>query len=153
MYAAVVKFDTLSDSVRTAAEDHDLVLIVTCFALILDMIRRIVISIVFGSAYVNTFPGLLNAKFDSLIADVLFRNRKNLAQVFIREAMFLSGNKLLIGWKRTFGFCDGFFFLNKFFHLFNKVVFYFCNIKDFVYGSALSKCLIHNEMAVTRRSS
>ena len=61
----------------------------------------------------NTLPGFFNTKLNSLIADVIFRNSKNLAQVFIREAIFLSGNKLLIGWERTFGFCDGFFFLNK----------------------------------------
>ena len=79
MYAAVVKFDTLSDSVRTAAEDHDLVLIVTCFALILDMIRRIVISTAFGSAYVNTFPCLFDAVADTCIADFFFGHFQDLA--------------------------------------------------------------------------
>ena len=83
MYTAVVKFDTLSDTVWTAAKDHDLRFICIYRILIFSVVSRVVVSAVFGTTYVYAFPCFCHAELDSLISDVLLRNLKDLAEVSV----------------------------------------------------------------------
>ena len=54
MYAAVIEFDTLTNSVRTAAEDHYLLFAVVYRAFVLDMIAGVIVC--FKSASAGTCP-------------------------------------------------------------------------------------------------
>ena len=73
MNAAVVEFDTLADTVRAAAENHNL-LIVAAWALVFNMVAGVVISRIFRSAYVNAFPAFHDIGRCSGISDIFFGN-------------------------------------------------------------------------------
>ena len=44
---------------------------------------------------------------------------------------------------------DFFLFFHQFLHLFDEICLYFGQFKDFVYGSTLTKCFIHQEVTLT----
>ena len=83
MYTAIVKFDTLTDTVWTAAEDHDLILVIADRTFVFAVIGGVIVSIIFRSAYMNTFPRFLHTLCDSRITDVFFRNFQDLSQIFV----------------------------------------------------------------------
>ena len=74
VYAAVVEFDTLSDTVRTAAQNHDLRLVGIHRILVCCVIGGVVVSTVLGTAYMNTFPGFFYTERDTMFSDLSFRN-------------------------------------------------------------------------------
>ena len=83
MYAAVVKLDTLTDSVRAAAENHNLWLIFIYRIAVRCIVCGVVVSTVLCSAYVYAFPCLSNSELDSFISDIFLRNLKDLAEVSV----------------------------------------------------------------------
>ena len=76
---AVVKFDTLTDTVRTAAQNHDLFLIITGFCMIRRIVSGVVISAVFGTAYMHAFPCFFHAIGNSGFTHSVFRYFQQLA--------------------------------------------------------------------------
>ena len=89
MYTTIIKLNTLTDTVRSTAKDHNLTVIRYRIG-ILCIICRVVICTVLRTAYMYTFPRLYDTKRFSLIADISFRNFQDLAEVFVRESVFLS---------------------------------------------------------------
>ena len=92
MDAAVVKFDALPDAVRAAAQDHDFWLIRGNRVFVRCIVGGIVVGAVLGSADMYAFPGFLNPQGDTVIADLLFRDLKNLAYIFIRKTVLFCRN-------------------------------------------------------------
>lgn len=92
MYATVVKLDTLTDSVRTSAEDHNLWLVLIYRIAVRCIVCGVVVSTVLCSTYVYAFPCLSNSELDSLISDVLLRNLKN-GRPLRENAFFLNPEK------------------------------------------------------------
>ena len=74
MYAAIVKLNTLSDSVRAAAQNHNLRFIIMHRVLIRRIIGGVEIGTVFGAADMNPFPGFLHAKCKPSASDIILRN-------------------------------------------------------------------------------
>ena len=73
MYAAVVKLNTLTDTVRTAAKNHDL-LVVAARTLILDMVAGEVVCGIRCATYVYALPAFYDTLFGSCIADLFLSN-------------------------------------------------------------------------------
>ena len=78
MNTAVVKLDALTDSIRTATQDHDL-LPVGYRILILRIIGGIIVSAVLCSADMNAFPCFFHTKSNPFFPDILLRNLQQLA--------------------------------------------------------------------------
>ena len=151
MYTAIVKFDTLTDTVRTAAEDHDLILVIADRTFVFAVIGGVIVSIIFRSAYMNTFPRFFHALCDSRIADVFFRNSQDLSQIFVRETVQFC---LFQGFRSrhlTFVCQKCFLFFHQFFHLFDEVVFDLCQRKQFVHRCTFSQCFIHDKLSLAVR--
>ena len=72
MNTAVIKFNTLTDSVRTAAEYHYLWLVAYRALIFVKVIGRVVVCGVFCTAYMNAFPSLLNSEADTCISYLFF---------------------------------------------------------------------------------
>ena len=89
MYTAVVKLDTLTDSVWSAAKDHNLRFILGYRIPVPCIVSRVIISTILCTADMNAFPGLFNPQADSVIADLILRDLQQLAQILIRETVFL----------------------------------------------------------------
>ena len=68
MNAAVVEFDTLTYSVRAAAEDHYLRSVAYRALVFIEVICRIVVCSVFCTAYVNALPCFLYAEADACVS-------------------------------------------------------------------------------------
>ena len=102
MHAAVVKLNSLSDSVGAAAEDHNLWFFSADGVFILRVVCGIVVGAVFGAAYVHAFPGLFYADLNPAVPDISFRDLQDLAQILIREAVLLGCGQLFIGGKFSF---------------------------------------------------
>ena len=96
MNTAVVKFDTLTDTVGTAAKDHDLRFVLGYRILILCVVGGIIVSAVFCTAYMNAFPGFRKTKAQSFAANLILGHFKDLAQIFIRETILLCGDELFV---------------------------------------------------------
>ena len=151
MNTAVVKLDTLTDSVRTSAEDHDLRLVAGYRILVRCIVSRVIISAVRCSTHVNAFPCFLYAEGNSAVPDIIFRNFQNLAQVFIRESIFLGSCQHSVGRKASLAGSKRFLFLHQLFHLLDEIMFYFGKLKDLVHSGALSQSFIHNKISLAGR--
>ena len=79
MYAAIIEFDTLTDSVRTAAEDHYLLFAVVYRAFVLDMIAGVIVCGILSRTYMNTFPAFHNAKLCSACPNCFLGYTQDLA--------------------------------------------------------------------------
>src|SRR5699024_617084 len=79
MHAAVVKLDTLSDAVRTAAQNHDLRLIGAHRIFIRGVVGGVVVSAVRRSAHMYALPGFGDAESESAGTDCGFGNLQKLA--------------------------------------------------------------------------
>ena len=58
MNTAVVELDTLTDTVRAAAKNHNLLTVGIYRALVRSIVGGVVVSLVFGTAYMYAFPAL-----------------------------------------------------------------------------------------------
>ena len=72
MYAAVVELDSLSDPVRAAAQDHDLLVLGRRRLILSDVVGRIVISSILCAGYMNAFPCFLDAELITCLTDEIF---------------------------------------------------------------------------------
>ena len=152
MYTAIIKLNSLSDAVRSAAEDHDLRLVIIYRILIFGIVGGVVICAVLGTAYMNALPCLFHAETDSLVPDVFFRNFQNLAQIFIGKSIFLCRDQRFIRRKLAFILHQSLFLFHEFLHLLYKIMFYFRNFMNFFYCCTFPECLIHHKMPFTGRS-
>ena len=151
MYTAIVKLDTLTNSVWTATEDHNLRFCLRHRILVLGIVSGIIIRAVFCSTDMDTFPCFFNPKADSVITDFFLRNLQQLAQIFIRETIFLCLDQKCICRQMTFGLKDFFLFLNQFTHLLNKVCLHLGQIENLFCCCTLADSFVHNKMTVTCR--
>ena len=147
MYATVVKFDTLTDSVRATAKNHDLLLI-RYGRMIRCVVCGIVVSLVLCTTYVYRLPSLADTIGKSCFSDVGFLYFQNLCQIFIRETILLCLTKNIFCWNLTLLLQKCVFFLNQLLHLLNEVVFDLCHIEQFIYGRTFAKCFVHNELTL-----
>ena len=151
MNTAVVKFDTLTDTVGTAAKDHDLRFVLGYRILIFCVVGGVIVSTVFCTAYMNAFPGFRKTKAQTFAADRILRHFKDLAQIFVREAILFSCDELFICRQRAFALQKSFFLFNQLFHLFDEPCFYLSQFVDLLHGGTLAQGLIHNEMTLAGR--
>ena len=79
MNAAVVELNALADAVGAAAPAHDLGLACIYRVFVRGIVGGVVVSAVFGAAYVDSLPGLLHANGDTAVSDVLLWDLQNLA--------------------------------------------------------------------------
>ena len=148
MNAAVIEFDTLSDSVRTAAENHDLRLVSINGTLVLvKMICGVIVSSVFGSAYVNALPCFLDAEADTSVSYFFFCNFKERAEVTVAETVELSLFKNVLFRNRAFHCNKLLFLLNKLRHLLQEPALDLGKLEYFVNSCALSESLINDELS------
>ena len=149
MYAAVVKFNTLPDSVGAAAQNHNLGLFCADGVFVLCIIGGVVIRLILCAADMNGLPSLLQTQRDALVSDFCFIDFQKLAQIFIGEAILLCGNQYIIRRQLSFICQKGFLLLNQLLHLIDEPCLYLCQLMDFFHGCALAQCFIHDEMAFT----
>ena len=152
MDTAIVELNTLADTVGAAAQNHDLLLVVSCGALILNMIAGVVVSGILGTADVYAFPAFHNAVGGALAADILFRNIQNLAQVLIGETVQLGLTEHFYFGQLAGVGLEGLFLFHQFLHLLNEVVLHLGALEDFVHSSTLAQCFIHDEVTLTAGS-
>ena len=79
MYAAVVEFDTLTDSVRAAAQNHYLRLALIRRGLIGSIVGAVIICTLLRSGYMYAFPGFGHADGLSGVSDIVFGYTEDLA--------------------------------------------------------------------------
>ena len=152
MYTAIVELDTLTDTVRTAAQDHYLGLVGGNGVLVLPIVGGIIICAVLGAAYVNTLPVFFYAKRNTLLANLILGNLQQLAQILIREAILFRGDQHLIGNHGTLVCKDRLLFFHQLSHLIDEVSLHLGCGKNLLCGSSLAECLIHQEMSLAGRS-
>ena len=153
MNTAVVKFNTLANAVRTAAQNHDLT-IVRRRGIIRRIVGWIVVSAVLRTAYVNAFPSFGNTKAQAVSTNVIFRNIKQLAQVTVREAVLLRRGefvcrKLLTRMFRSKG-KNFLLFINQFLHFLNEVNLDLGKVMQLLYRSTLTQGFVHDELTLWR---
>lgn len=83
MYAAVVKFNALSDTVRAAAKDHDLRLVGFDRVLVRCIVSGVIVGVVLCTADMDAFPGFLCAKLYPAVPDVILRDFQDLAEILV----------------------------------------------------------------------
>ena len=99
----------------------------------------------------NRFPGFFQTQFHAFLSNIIFFDLQDLAQIFVRKAVFLSGDQHIIGRHTAFICQQGFFFLYQLQHLFDEPMLYFCQCVDLIYGCAFAQGFIHDEMTFTGR--
>ena len=151
MYTAIIEFNSLSDSVWTATENHNFLLLSADWILVFSIICWVVVCAVFCSAYMNTFPFFFHSDCKTSSSYFVFIDFQNLAEVFIWESVFLCLSKCFVWWKCSFVLQKCFFLFHKFFHLLNEIFLHFCDLMNFINSSTFSQCLIHNKMSFTCR--
>ena len=86
MDATVIKFDPLTYSVRTAAENHNL-LFRTDNVFIDSVISRVPITRIVNAANLNFIPRLFDANRKSALTNNRFRNIKDFSEIFIGKTI------------------------------------------------------------------
>ena len=98
------------------------------------------------------FPSLSNTKTQTIGANIIFRNVKQLTQIAIRETILLSSCKLVFRQLLTRVFrCisqNSLLFFNQFLHFLNKVNFNLGKLVKLINRCTLAKCFIHNKLAL-----
>ena len=79
MDTAVVKFNTLADAVGASAQNHYFRLVGAYRVFVFSVVGGEVVSAVRRAADMDAFPSLLHTQLNAAAADVVFRNRQNLA--------------------------------------------------------------------------
>ncbi len=153
MNTTIIKFNSLADTVRSAAKNHNFRFSVPNLILIRRIVGRIIVSTVLCSAYMDALPGFFYPKLQTAIAYILLRDFQNLTQVFIRKSILLCRCQKCVIRQRTFISQKFFLFFNKLFHLFDKIMLYFCNFKKLFCCRALSQSFVHKKMTLTGRSN
>ena len=128
MAAAVVEFDSLSDSVRTTAQNHNLFLVVCSHgSVFFCIIGGIVIAGIFNTAYRHPKPGFFYAQFVAAAADILFCNLENFGKILVAESVFFCLDKQAVFRHASWIFEHFFFKVNHFLHFFEEIFFYVSN--------------------------
>ena len=88
VHTAVVELDALSDTVRAAPQDHDL-LPVTDLHLVRGVVRGVVIGRILHAAYRHGLPCLDHVQGDALFPDVALLRTEEPGKVPVRKAVLL----------------------------------------------------------------
>ena len=88
MYTTIIKLNSLSNSIWTASQNHNLFGIFRNFCSIWCIICRIIIIFTFNSRNRQLMPTFDNAKLFSLFSYIFFTKIKNFCKIFIRKAIF-----------------------------------------------------------------
>ena len=72
MDTAVIKFNSLADSIWAAAEDHNFWLVRRDRIFVWRVVGRIVISVVFRAADMDAFPRFADTEGNPFVSDVFF---------------------------------------------------------------------------------
>ncbi len=117
--AAVIEFDTLSDSVRTAAEHHDLAAVCR-IRFIFFLVSGVHVSGIrreFSGTSINSLVYRANAQRMTIVSDIIFFNIKKLSQSSVRESFSLQEVHFVFGDLIQRSFFDSFFDIYQFFNL------------------------------------
>ena len=148
MHAAVVKLNTLTDPVGTAAQDHDLRFFVRNRVFVGCIISGIVICAVLGTAYVNTFPGLFHSQADPFIADLFLRDLQQLSQILVRKSVLLGPDQSCILRKAALERFKSFFLLYQLEHLSQEIGLNMGQVMDLFHRSSLPERFINDKVPV-----
>ncbi len=144
MDARVVELDTLADSVRPPAQDHDF-----GPAGDLDLVGCVVGGVIvdgIGAAYRHRAPGLCFAQCEALIPDLLLLDPEEATQVFVRESFFLGLHEEVTGKGSSFEGEDLLLPLHQLFHLLDKPSLYAGDLVKLVHGSPFPQGFVHDEL-------
>ena len=151
MDTAVVKLNSLSNTVRPAAQNHNLRLICIDCALILHMITGVIVRRILCGAYMHALPCLCDSRRKPRLTDFILRHLQNLAQIFIGKSIQLRLFQHICRRNVPFLFQQGFLFFHQLFHLLNKIMFNFCQRVQFLYRRALAQSFVHNKLSLACR--
>ena len=152
MAAAVVEFDTLTDSVRATTENHDLLGVVRSGRFVLAVVGAVVVELVFHTAHRHGAPAFDHAEFGALLAHVLFADAEDLGDVLVAEAVLLGLDEEFIGRQAARSLEHFFFKFHEFAHLLHEVSLFVGGGEDFFVGSTLTEGFVHLEVAFRRSS-
>ena len=149
MTAAVVELDTLADTVRTAAKNHNLLRIIgySDFAL-LAVVGRIVVSLILDARNGDLMPRLDTAELYALSADILLGNTQKLRKILVGEAVLLSLNEHFVGEKRALISENLLFFGDELAHLVDEMTLNAGARENLLVRRALTQSLVHLEVAL-----
>ena len=154
MHAAVVEFDALADTVRTAAQDHDLVT-GRRVGLALLLVGRVQVRSVGGELGRTGVDTLVDREHFQLVAvttQVLVGDTQQLGQPLVREALALEAqHQRLVDVGQAQGL-DLLFFLDQVFHLHQEPVIDTGQGVDFVAAHARTQGVSHVPDALGTRN-
>ena len=112
MHTAIVELYSLPDSVRAAAENHNLAFIGDYVTAGQFVVARIVVSSVLSAADVNALPRLNDAQCLAPLTYTLLADFQQFSKVLIRKAVLLGLSKDIIRQYSTLEGHDVFFLVN-----------------------------------------
>ena len=153
VYAAVVKLNTLTDSVRSAAKYHDLRLVAYGAGVLDVMVGGVIIRRILGAAYMDTLPRLADSVAKACIADLLLGNAEDLAEVSVGESVQLCLAEYRLSRNCALVLDKSVLLVNQLLHLLEEPVLDLGKVKYLVDGSALAECFIYNELTLAGRET
>ena len=151
MNTAIVELDSLSDTVGTAAQDHDLGLVLIHRVLIRRIISGVEISAVLRAADMHALPGFLHAQRKAALSYGRLRDLQKLTQIFIGKTVLFGCDQHLIWQHLSFMLQNSFLFLHQLFHLLDKISLHLGDLKNLLHRCPLAQRLIHEEMPFAGR--
>ena len=150
MHAAVVKFNSLADTVRASTQNHDLAVFADA-DLVRCVVCRVIISCILDAADRYGIPRLCHACAQPLFTNVFFRNVQNLREVAVSKSVFFGLDQKIV-WQRPALTCKDFFFqFDELLHLFDKPFFDEGFGMKGIHGSALAQRFVHDKLPLTGR--
>ena len=146
--AAVVELNALSDTVRAAAQDHDLLAVGVDRALIRRVVGGIIVSAVLRSAHMDALPGLRHADGLSGIPDLILRYFQKLCQVAVGEAVLFRLCQRFRRRHASLSFQKLFLLFHQLTHLLDEIGLDFRQLIEFFRGGAFADRLVHDELAL-----
>ena len=151
MYATVVEFDTLADTVWTAAENHDL-LVVGNFHLVRDgLVGGVVVAGVLDAADRDLAVGGGHAELDAAFADHAFAHGEELGEVLVGEAVALGVDEHVVREGHEAELLEFALELCELGHLLNEIAGDAGHGEDFVDGAAAAEEFVDHEEALAVR--
>ena len=145
VHATVVELDALADAVRSAAQDHDLVL-GRNFRLVLLIISGIVVAGVLNAGDGDGEPAFLHAVGLPSFPDLVFLEIEDLGEVAVGEAVLLGLDEQVFGRDLSLVFEYLFFQLDQLFHLVKEPTVDLGRLEQFVSSRAFPYRFVEHEL-------
>ena len=145
MHTAVVEFDALTYAVRSASQDHDLVL-GRNFRIVLRVVGGVVVAGVLHAGDGNGEPAFFHAVGFPRFPDLVFLDVEDLGEVAVGEAVLLSLDEQVFGRDLSLVLEYLFFQLDQFFHLVKEPAVDLGRLIEFLRGRAFPYRFIEHEL-------